>query len=276
MRRVIVGLAVVVGAIGVAAFPGADPPGADATAGGGADAGVIWANVQFGTPASPGGADASGCRWRPARPHDAGIGSSGEVTRTVADVLQRLYERSCPSGFALVWVSQPTPGRLGQLARDVVIARLPAPVPRTAPPAGAAVVNSNVWFWTETSAWEGVSVTAWVPTPEGVLWSTTTAIPARLWLVPNAPDSAAVGCSGPGRPWTPIDGDDVPSPCSITFLHDSSLAPAGRFPSLMAIDWAISWTASTGSGGSLTGHRTTSSLPIRVSEIQALVTEVRR
>lgn len=256
------------------AVVGIVPSGVAATSGGGAAGGVIWANVQFSSPPSSSGGDSSGCRWSPARVYDAGIGLSGEVTRTVGGVQQRLYERSCNGVTTLVWVSQPTTEQLGRLARDVVIARLPAPRARTAPPSDRAVVQSNLWFWTEASVWRDVSVTAWVPTPTGVRWARTTARPIRLAFVPGAPGTSTVECSGPGRVWIPADGDDTWSACSVTFVHDSSLAPGGRFPGVLGIDWSISWTSSSGASGALPGHRTTAPLPIAVTEIQALVTEM--
>jgi hypothetical protein len=252
------------------------PDVADASAGGGADGGVIWANVQFSAPPSSGGSDPSGCRWRPSTPYDAGLGQSGEVTRTVGGVLQRLYERSCQGTTTLVWVSQPTPGQLGQIARDAVIARLPAPRPRTAPPADRAIVHSGMWFWTDASIWNAVSITAWVPTPSGVLWSRTTARPTSLVMAPGAPGSTPVSCPGPGRVWGPSDGDDTVSACTITYVHDSSLAPSGRFPAVLGIDWSISWSSSTGQAGVLAGHRTTAPVAVGVSEIQALVTDSSR
>lgn len=261
-------------AVGVASVTG---PARAASTGGGATSGVVWANVQFGTPPSPGGSSTGSCTWRPATTYDTGIGYTTDITRTVLGVLQRLYERSCNGVTTLVWVSQPTPGQLGQAARDVVIGRLPAPLPRTAPPASRVIVHSSLWFWTDPSVWREVSVTAWVPTPDGgVLWSRTTARPVRLRFEPAAVGSVGVSCAGPGRVWTLADGDVTPSPCSVTFVHDSSLAPGGRFPATLGIDWSISWTSSTGRGGALPGHRTVADVPMTVSEIQALVTDSSR
>lgn len=256
--------------------PGTSTPGAEAASGGGAADGFIWAHVQFSTPPTDGTSGPGGCRWTPALLYDAGIGQSSEVTRTVAGVLQMLYQRSCEGTVTLIWVSQPTPGQLGQLARDALIARLTAPRPRTAPPADRAIVLSNLWFWTAPSVWRDVSVTAWVPTPTGVRWARTTARPERLVFAPGAPGIPTVACAGPGRAWTDVDGDDAVSECSVTFLHDSSLEPGGRFQGLLGIDWSISWTSNSGGSGPLPGYRTTAPLAIVVSEIQALVTEVSR
>lgn len=247
-----------------------------ATVGGGAGGGLIWAEVQFSSPPSSGESDDSGCRWRPAQTYDAGIGETGDITREIGGVMQRLYERSCGGSTELIWVSQPTTGQLGAAARDVLIGRLPPPEPGTAPPPDRAIVRSGIWFWTDPVAWRSVSVTAWVPTPGGVLWARTTATPVNLVMVPGDGSSPAVSCPGPGRVWTRADGDEAVSPCTVTYFHDSSLAPFGRHRALVGIDWSISWTASTGDSGALPGCRTVAAVPMTVSEIQALVTESRR
>jgi hypothetical protein len=271
------GLAAVVAAVvATAGVALGDAARVSSEAGGGAADGLIWANVQFTTPPSSGSPDASGCRWRPAEMHDAGIGQSRDITRVVADVLQRLFERSCDGTTVTVWISQPRPAQLGAVARDVVIGRLPPPRPVTAPPPERAIVRSPVWFWTDPAVWRGVSVTAWVPTPDGVLWATTSAHPVRLVMSSGEDGVAAVSCRGPGRAWTPADGDEAWSACSVTYVHESSLAPAGRFPAVMGVDWAISWRSSDGQRGRLPGHRTTAPVPMRVSEIQALVTAAGR
>lgn len=244
--------------------------------GGGAGGGLIWAEVQFSSPPSSGGSDDGGCRWRPAQTYDAGIGETGDITREIGGMIQRLYERSCGGTTELIWVSQPTSGQLGAVARDVLIGRLPSPVPGTAPPPDRAIVQSGIWFWTDPVVWRSVSVTAWVPTPGGVLWARTTATPVGLVMVPGDGSSPAVSCAGPGRVWTRPDGDEAVSPCTITYLHDSSLAPSGRHPAVVGIDWSISWTSSTGDSGALPGCRTVAAVPMKVSEIQALVTESRR
>jgi hypothetical protein len=240
---------------------------------GGAGGGEIWAGVQTGRAPDADGTDASDCRWRPTLPHDAVIGVQGPVVRTTGGVTYQLFDRVCPKGTTLHWIPRLPPSSLAEHAADLLRSRLPLPRPGFAPSPDRTVVQVGVWFWTDPAVWRPVSVTAWVPTPTGTLWATTTARPTRLTLDPGDGDlgTGLVTCSGPGRIWQPADGDSSASPCSYTYAHASAVHTAGRFPARVAIEWQISWTSSTGAGGALADHTTWADQPVTVSEIQALV-----
>jgi hypothetical protein len=250
------------------------PPTALADGSGGAGGGEIWAGVQTGRVPDTDGTDASDCRWRPTLPHDAIIGGQGPVLRTTGGVTYQMFDRVCPTGTTLHWIPRLTPSSLAEHAADLLRARLPLPRPGFAPAADRTVVRVGTWFWTDPRVWRPVSITAWVPTPTGPLWATTTALPTRLVLDPgDGPLGAGpVACSGPGRIWQPTDGDSSASPCSYTYVHASAVHPSGRFPARVAIEWQISWMSSTGAGGPLAGHTTWAGQPVTVAEIQALVT----
>lgn len=238
---------------------------------GGAGGGAIWAGVQFSQPPGGGGSDGSGCTWQPAETYDSGIGVTGNITKTVDGVLYRLYARTCPSGTTLVWVAQLTPEELAVQAADAIYQRLPPPQGSSAPPVDRGVVNVGMWFWAEPSSWLPVSITAWVMTPTGVLSATTTATPVRLVYLPGDGSPVAT-CAGPGQAWSANIGDEAISPCMHTYEHASATAGGGTFDAELGIDWNISWTSSAGQGGQLPGWRTVSQYPVRVDEIQALVT----
>lgn len=242
---------------------------------GGAAGGVIWAGVQFGRPpASLSSRDSNGCTWRPATVHDAGLGDSGTITRVTNGITYRLYYRSCPSGGALVWIPESSPPNLALQAANTIYSRLPTPRPGVAPPAHAGVVNVGMWYWTDPATWRSVSVTAWVPTPTGILWATTTARPVSLVFTPGdgSLGSGPASCTGPGTRWTAQHGDTTASSCMYTYRHSSAMHATGRYPASLGIVWQVSWTSNAGRGGSLPAHTTTASLPITVDEIQALVT----
>jgi hypothetical protein len=254
-------------------FAGSQPGLADGGGSGGAHGGSILAGVYFGEPGesgSGGGAGGSGvrCSWEPLTVHDANLPGSEGVTKVVGDVTYVLYERDCGGQVTDVWVAQVDANRLGVEAADWLVRQLPGPDGRFGPPADAAVVNFPTWFWADGGSWHPHSVTAWVPTPDGVLWATTTATPVGLVLHPGdgGPD---VPCDGAGKPRRyPAHPDDAGG-CAYTYAHAS--AGAGRYPARMGIRWAISWTASTGQGGALVPATTWNDYPVDVREVQALV-----
>jgi hypothetical protein len=250
--------------------------GGSGSGSGGAAGSVIWAGVQFGTPpSSSSSSDGNGCTWTALNPRDANLGYGGIVEREVDGVRYRLYVRRCGGSETLVWVAQTSTRELGRQAASTIYGRLPAPSPGLAPSADRGVVNVGTWFWTSSESWAPQSVTAWVPTPEGVLWARTTARPVRLGFEPGDSifGSGRVECAGPGRRWSPADGDAGVSSCMYTYRHDSMLHPQGRFPAALSIVWEISWVSNDGTSGRLPSHTTSTDIAVAVDEIQALVSQ---
>jgi hypothetical protein len=186
-----------------------------------------------------------------------------------------LYMRECPAGSGnrqYTWVPLVRdPVDLATLAFDEVKRRLPAPTPGFAPPSTDAVVQVGTWFWTAPGTWSPVSATAYVPG----LSATVTATPTRLRFSPGDGSfgTGDVVCNGPGQAWTTADGDDAVSPCQYTYRHSSALASSGRWAASLAIDWAVRFTSSAGASRSLGSLTTTRQVPMRVGEIQAIVTK---
>ena len=141
------------------------------------------------------------------------------------------------------------------------------------PPAGAGVVNVGVWLWTDARQFVRHSVTAWVPTPAGNVWSTTTATPVNLVFASGEPGAAPVVCAGPGTPWTDGEADDAVSDCMFTYRHSSSIAPAGAFATTMSIVWHVNWAASDGTSGELPDLVTATGAQVTINVIQALVND---
>lgn len=245
--------------------------GGSGTGSGGLSGDTITAGVQFGTPPSARGkSDSSGCTWTPAG--ELQIFDALTVTeKTLNGVLYVMFYRSCPTSGQGFWVPQLGSSALGINAANAIKQRLVPPTVGSAPPADKGIVNVGMWLWTDPNQYRPVTVTAWVPTPTGIAWATTTATPARLVFLSGEPGSVPMSCRGPGRQWMPQFGDDSSSPCMYTYQHSSEITPSDRFDATLSIVWSIRWRSNVGAGGNL-GEYTTSTLQLMtVNEIQAVV-----
>ena len=201
------------------------------------------------------------------------------IEKSLAGVPYRLYVRTCAASDQgtvdqLVWIPQRSPGALAFDGRAYLSRIVPRPEIAAAPPTGEGIAQVGMWFWTGTP-FEPMSVTAWVPGPNGVVWATTTATPVRLVVDPGDAElgTGPLVCDGPGHMWRPEYGDDLVSQCMYTYRHSSVLADDGQaFRASMSIEWDVSWTSSTGASGALAPMSTTTAAPIVVREIQAIVT----
>lgn len=287
MRRRIALIAVFVVLVGcgdgglVAAGRIARPPDPSGRSGGAeadadASGGTLSAAVQFGTPPSDieTAKDESGCTWHRPWAGEQYAEQSTWATMERDGVRYRLWYRLCDNGGFRAWTRDDiTAGELGTLAADRVTRLLPSPSLGSAPPADRGVVNVAMWLWVERAMWRQVSATAWVPTPEGIVWATVTARPRRLVYVPGdgALGSGPVVCAGPGSVWTAHDGDDRSSSCMYTYRHSSAMSAHGAFRSGVHVEWEISWRSNVAAGGSLPPHTTSTARDIVVRDVQAIV-----
>ncbi|MBU3689600.1 MAG: hypothetical protein B7C54_00555 [Acidimicrobiales bacterium mtb01] len=240
--------------------------------------GSIWAGVQTGTPDSAGTWNGVACSWTVETAYDSGIGSGSNapISMEIDGIEYVLYTRTCGTSWSSVWVPQISEAQLGQQASALVRASIPAPRLQMAPNANSAVVLVSTWFWADSTWWRPVSATAWIPTPDGVIWATAVATPSTITFATedSVVDSAiteSVTCIGPGPDWNLGWGDDLDSPCSYEYEHASTAHPSGRFDARVSVAWTIEWTSSSGAGGSLPGWTSSSSLLVRVQELHALV-----
>ena len=196
-------------------------------------------------------------------------GAPDQITWEYEGVTNYLNIRTCSDGtVTLVWIPLLSSRDLATMARDEITKRLPAPVVELAPAASQGIVHVGTWIWTDPAVWQPVTATASIPG----LAATTTALPVRLRFDPGdgTYGTGPITCAGPGEPWRPDVGDDQTSSCMYRYDHASSLAASGRWTATMSIDWAVSFTASDGTGASLGTLTTRTRQPVTVGELEAL------
>ncbi|MET9293075.1 hypothetical protein [Streptomyces sp. NPDC003077] len=146
--------------------------------------------------------------------------------------------------------------------------RLPMPHMHLNPDAGASqVVNVPTWIWIGRSGWRPVTETVKV-TGASV---TATAKPQRVvWSMGNG-DS--VTCQGPGTPYSARFSAASPSPdCGYVYTRSSAGQPDEAFTVRATVTWDVTWHGA-GKGGRIPGLRTATQAPVRVSEVQGVVTD---
>jgi hypothetical protein len=136
----------------------------------------------------------------------------------------------------------------------------------TSPRADYLIVRFETWLWV-ACAWAQVSATANVPG----LSATATASPREV--VWEMGDGSTVACDNPGTPWNPALSAEQQRPsCSYTYRTSSAGQPGNAYVVTATVRWAVSWSASDGEGGTLPGVSRSSSLPVQVGEVQAVIT----
>lgn len=249
--------------------------GAGSGAGGSTGTSGIWAGVSYYWGEWSG--SRSTCTWNEfvGNTHLDQVPDAQPPQHPIPGVRYVLYIKSCADGYRFVWVPQLPPRIVAQGNSSLLSRWLPLPTLHTSPPPSGVVVKVPMWFWTDATAWHPVSVTAWIPTPTGPLWVTTTATPVSMELNPGDGrwGSGTVRCMGPGVPWIGVLEDAVPSPmgCDYTYRHSSVRAVGGaRFVARLTIVWNVTWRSSTGAGGSGGQLRTSSVAPITVRELEGV------
>jgi hypothetical protein len=151
---------------------------------------------------------------------------------------------------------------------------LPSPVVNLNPSA-FSVVNLSSWLWVDPQAWHsfratasagGVSATA-IATPDTVSWSMG--------------DGHTVVCDGPGTPYQPaVSVDAQTTDCSYTYARSSAGQSStdgdpndGAFSVTATISWTVRWSAAgVVGGGSLPSLQTSSTVPVRVEQVESVGT----
>ena len=169
-----------------------------------------------------------------------------------------------------------TPGTLAEQALKELVLPVPtinrSPDPRNHIDGTTGLpftwVGIYTWWWSSPAPWQTPpSKTA--ATPDGAVWATVTATPVSLTFDPGNDDTPVV-CTGPGRPWTPADGEGPPTAggCAYKYLH--VVGGAGTVTSTETLTYTITWKGSGGAGGAFQGQTTQSQSTFLVEQMQAV------
>ncbi|MBI2169540.1 MAG: hypothetical protein HYU28_08585 [Actinobacteria bacterium] len=131
------------------------------------------------------------------------------------------------------------------------------------------IVHLPSWLWVDPSAWEAETARA----QAGRAWAEATATPTRVvWQMGNG-DS--VTCNGPGTPYNEARHESTQrTGCSYTYGQSSAGEPNDAYTVTATLVYDVTWQGSGGAGGSLGSITRSANVPVRVAEIQALVTDV--
>ena len=179
------------------------------------------------------------------------------------------YRRRCTTADGtiisaeIVW--RPTVISASALASDAWdISRIPLPDIQLNPGEERdQVVNVATWLWVD--GWAPVSASA----SAGGVTVTVTASPSHVeW---DMGDGAVVTCLGPGTPYDEHrPADEQSTDCSHTYTRSSASQSDERYRREATSFWHVTWTSSNGQAGDLGVVGRTSSLRLRVAEIQAV------
>lgn len=200
--------------------------------------------------------------WEFAR---ANVALPPPYTRVAPDgVVETVYGRVCDGIEQFVWVRALAPRDLARAARDEAVAKIPKPSLATAPPTDRLIVNLESWFGVTPMA--PVSATASIPGAS----ATVTARPRSIRLVTGSTvpgDQRVVECGLWGSSSAARNG------CTWTprFPSIPSLTGAGyAFHGSITVRWEITWTSTSGAGGTLDDYDSTTAVQFAVREIQTV------
>ena len=121
------------------------------------------------------------------------------------------------------------------------------------------------WLWI-ADVWTSTSASASI----GAVTSTVVATPTQItWTLG---DGTTKTCVGPG---TPFDlgrpAAEQESECTHTFVWPSHDQVFGVYPVAATVTFDTTWSATTGAGGPLGALTRTTTVPVRVVEVQAVI-----
>lgn len=234
-----------------------DSAGGSASGGAGASITAWTVRTSTGWVRPPFGATCSPWTTAASSREAAGWIDAGTIRVEHDGVVAALHVRDCEGVWQYTWIRQETPASLAGMAmRDLQSRLLVPPSPVLAPP-DRSIVHLETWLAIRDPGVFQVTATT------GSLSSTVTArVRSTTW---ELGDGTTVTCSGTGVVWRPADGDR-PAPCGHTYRQV-------RDPNTVSvrITWEITWTSSTGAGGSFPDVTSVAtSVPHPVQEIQSI------
>ncbi len=140
-------------------------------------------------------------------------------------------------------------------------------------PSPDSITGLATWLWISPGIWHSYSATASVAGISATAW----AVPSSVtW---NMGDGNSVVCDGSGTAYqVNIPASVQNTSCSYTYETTSAGQPSpdgdpddGAFTVTATIVWKVSWTSSVpGEGGTLPSLETSSSVPVRVVQVQSV------
>lgn len=164
----------------------------------------------------------------------------------------------------------PDPAVLAQQAYAELVP--PSPTAHRSPtedmPGGAwTLVNLWTWFWVDRTDWVPLTRTVEL---RGVS-ATVTATPIVTTFDPGNGDTF-VSCDGPGKAWVDPKDNSDPQPVTVGGCGYQYRQVSEGVQATTAIRYTVSWTSSTGAGGTLPDLAGSStSAPFRVEQVQVVV-----
>lgn len=146
------------------------------------------------------------------------------------------------------WVSQASPAAApvspAAVAQQAVSElALPTGTIGMAPPTSRdQLVHVASWLWIDRATWRPATATA----TAGPVIATATAMPVKV--VWNMGDGDQVTCNGPGTPYDSSQ-PSATTDCSYTWPESSAGQPDGVFEVTATVYWQVTWTAAGAPGG---------------------------
>ncbi len=221
-----------------------------------------------------GAGPASDCTWQVINADDSAVPMYDVDGAKLQSETGRWLEQICDGQPVRVGGAYAIPERnrpptdaaaLARKARQSVA--IPTPPISTSPQADRQLYTRvRTWLWVDDGWWRDYSATA----DAGGVSTTVSARPVRaVW---SMGDGGTTTCDGPGRPWRSGLADDA-TDCSYLYENSSATEPGGTYTMTVTVTFAVSWSSSIGSGGTLAPVTRSVSRPVRVGEIQAIETD---
>jgi hypothetical protein len=132
---------------------------------------------------------------------------------------------------------------------------LPLPIPKLSPQLRFAdgrtggLTGAPVWLWTDPEHWAPRAPLTG-RAQAGPVWAAVAAAPVRTTWVLG--DGTTERCTTPGTPLTdPATALRGSPDCGHTYHRTSATQPDGRYRVTVSTTWAVTWTGSDGTAGTL-------------------------
>ncbi|MFW6033535.1 MAG: hypothetical protein ACOC9R_00255 [bacterium] len=204
------------------------------------------------------------------------LGTASPGAELHAEVCDGVYTgrvRWVPVGPGSATAPVPAPEQLASVIRARLEGRLPAPTVDSTPEPGVA---SFVGFPSFVSVrnWTGV-VRDGECDATGALCVTVTATPGLRWS-PGEPEAPVVECAGSGTRFDPAEDPHVQAAVAgaCAYQYRMRTAVDGRpevWPGVVSVVWDLTWSSTSGAGGSLPAVEKSAVVPRAVDEVQTVV-----